>query len=126
MISKELLGLISNVFKDFSVTKATIRNKDYMWHSYIEFCEKYQETPIPATGDLLVKYSVFLIVQRECSIPTVRNHLSTIKRHHKLSYDIDVPSPSQYLPLMATLKGGAKYLGRSETQKFPVTPNLLT
>ena len=86
----------------------------------------YSERPVPTSGDLLVKYSVYLIVQRECSVPTVKNHLSVIKRHHKMAYDIDVPSPSQYLPLLATLKGGAKYLGRSEKQKFPVTPNLLT
>ena len=125
MLSKEVLQLISNVFKDFSVTEATIRNKDSMWQLYIDFCQWYNENPLPATGDLLVEYSVYLIVQWKCCIPTVRNHLSTIKRHQKLSCDIDVPFPSQYLPLLATLKGGAKYLGRSEEQKFPVTPNLL-
>ena len=125
MISKDILNSISNVFQGFSVTRATLRNKDYMWQSFIDFCDLYRETPVPASGDLLVKYSVYLIVQRECSVPTVRNHLSVIKRHHKMCYDVDVPSPSQYLPLLATLKGGAKYLGRSEQQKFPVTPNLL-
>ena len=108
MISKEILSSISNLFKEYSVTKATIKNKDYMWQSYIDFCDKYDESPVPATGETLVKYSVYLIVQRECSIPTVRNHLSVIKRHQKMSYDIDVPSPSKYLPLLATLKGGAK------------------
>ena len=126
MISKDTLNSISNLLKDFSVTKGTLRNKDYIWQVYIDFCNLYNEEPIPATGDLLVKYSVHLIIQRNCSIPTVRNHLSVVKRHQKLSFDVDVPSPSQYPPLLATLKGGAKYIGRSEQQKYPVTPNLLT
>ena len=90
---------------------------------FIDFCELYREEPIPAKGDLMVKYSVFLIIQRNCSIPTVRNHLSVIKRHQKLAYDVDVPSPSQYLPLLSTLKGGAKFIGRNVKPKFPVTPN---
>ena len=125
MIPKDVLHSISLLFKDFSVTKATLRNKDYMWQSFIDFCDVYSEEPIPASGELLVKYSIYLIIQKGCSIPTIQNHLSVIKQHQKLSYDVDVPSPSQYLPLLATLKGGAKYLGRSEIQKFPVTPNLL-
>ena len=126
MISKDTLCSISNAFKDFSLTKATIKNKDYMWQVYIDFCNLYDEDPISSSGELLVKYSVYLIIQRSCSIPTVKNHLSVIKRHLKMSYDLEVPSPSQYLPLLATLKGGSKYIGRNTKQKFPVMANLLS
>ena len=99
MISKEILSSISNLFKEYSVTKATIKNKDYMWQSYIDFCDKYDESPVPATGETLVKYSVYLIVQRECSIPTVRNHfvlLRGIKRCHMILMYLHPPSISRY------------------------------
>ena len=125
MVSKENLARIAEVFKVNSVTPETMKNKDYIWNVYLEFCVLYDENPTPASGELLVRYSTFLIIQRNCSVPTVRNHLSVIRRYHKMFLDVDIPSPSQYLPLSATLKGGAKYLGRSVQQKFPVTPNIL-
>ena len=126
MLSKEALSSIASVFKEHSVTTGTLKNKDYIWDVYSDFCLQYSENPFPASGDLLVKYAVFLIIQRDCSVATVRNHLSVIRRHHKLYLDVEIPSPSQYLPLSAVLKGGSKYLGRSVVQKYPVTPNLLS
>ena len=125
MISKRALELVSDLFQHHSVTEGTLRNKDYIWGIYTKFCEQYNEVPVPCTGELLVKYAVFLILQRGCSVPTIRNHLSVIKNYHKMHLDIDLPSPSQYLPLRAVLKVGAKYLGRPVKQKYPVTPNLL-
>ena len=126
MIQKRALDLVSELFQQNSVTEGTLRNQDYIWGIFTDFCKQYRENPMPCTGDLLVKYSVYLILQRECSIPTVRNHLSVIRNYHKLLLDVDIPTPSQYLPLKAVLKGGAKFLGRPVKQKYPVTPNLLS
>ena len=99
MIPKKALNLVSDLFQHHSVTEGTPRNKDYIWGIYTGFCQQYSENPVPCRGELMVKYAVFLILQRGCSIPTVRNRLSMIKSYHKLYFDIDVPSPSQYLPL---------------------------
>jgi hypothetical protein len=96
-----------------------------MWNVYCEFCQQYGEIPVPATGETLCRYSVYLVIMRHCAVPTVKNHLSCVKRYHLLFHDIKIPSPSEYLPLDATLKGAAKFLGRSVQQKYPVTPNIL-
>ena len=72
MVSKENLARIAEVFKVNSVTPETMKNKDYIWNVYLEFCVLYDENPTPASGELLVRYSTFLIIQRNCSVPTVR------------------------------------------------------
>ena len=126
MPSKAQLDLISNLFQTFSVTQKTLKIKDSQWSIFADFCELYQEDPIPASGDTLVRFSTYLIVQRNCSIPVVKNYLSTIRRYHKLFMNIDIPSPTQYLPLQFTLRGGAKYLGRNVQQKYPVTAHMLS
>ena len=125
MPSKAQLDLISNLFQTFSVTQKTLKIKDSQWSIFTDCCELYQEDPIPASGDTLVRFSTYLIVQRNCSIPVVKNYLSTIRRYHKLFMNIDIPSPTQYLPLQFTLRGGAKYLGRNVQQKYPVTAHML-
>ena len=122
MLSKHALDLISDLFIEHSITANTLRNKDYMWGVYTNYCEMYREDPLPCTGEQLVRYSVYLMMQRNCSVPTVRNHLSVIKRYHKLFLNYDIPSPSEYLPLATVLKGGAKYMGRSVKQKIPCDP----
>ena len=125
MPSKSQLDLIANLFQTSSMTSKTLKIKDYQWSIFTSFCKLYHEEPIPASGDTLVRFSTYLIVQRNCSIPVVKNYLSTIRRYHKLFLNVDIPSPTQYLPLQFTLRGGAKYLGRNVQQKYPVTANML-
>ena len=125
MPSKAQLDLIASLFQSTSITTKTLKNKDYQWSVFTDFCQLYQEEPVPASGDTLVRFSTYLIVQRNCSIPVVKNYLSTIRRYHKLFLDLDIPSPTQYLPLVSTLRGGAKYLGRNVQQKHPVTAHML-
>ena len=125
MPSKTQLDLIANLFQSNSVTAKTLKIKDYQWVIFTNYCELYQEEPIPASGDTLVRFSTYLIVQRNCSIPVVKNYLSTIRRYHKLFLNIDIPSPTQYLPLQFTLRGGAKFLGRNIQQKYPITAHML-
>ena len=124
--SKSKLDIIGELFIRSCNTKQTIKNKDYQWNVFTDFCSLFGEIPIPVSNDTLVRYCVYLIVQRNCCPGTVRNHLSNIRRYHKLYLNIDIPSPSQYPPLDAVIKGGAKYLGRTVKQKFPVTANILT
>ena len=125
MVLKAHLDLIANLFQSTAVTPKTLRLKDYQWRVYTDYCRLYQEQPVPASGDTLVRFSIFLIVQRNCTVPVVKNYLSTIRRYHKLFHNIDIPSPTQYLPLAFTLRGGAKYLGRKVQQKYPVTAYML-
>ena len=126
MIAKSDLDIIGDLFVASSNTSVTIKNKDYQWNIFTDFCKTYSETPVPVKPETLVRYAVFLIVQRNCRENTVRNHLSTIRRYHKLYLNIDIPSPLQYAPLEAVLKGGAKYIGRTVKQKYPVTANILS
>ena len=120
------LDLISSLFQRNSITNKTLKNKDGHWLSFLSFCQLYDQQPVPASPETLVRYAVYLIALKRCTVPTVRNHLSTIRRTHQLFYGYDVPTPYQYLPLQATLMGGAKFLGRNVRQKFPVTPQIQT
>ena len=120
------LDLIALLFQQNSITDKTMKNKDSQWKIFTSFCQIYREQAVPVQPETLVRYAVYLIVQRRCSVPTVRNHLSTIRRIHQLFYNITIPSLSQYVPLLSTLKGGAKFLGRNVRQKFPVTAEMLT
>ena len=126
MVNKKQLDIISELFIGSCNTNLTLRNKDYQWRVFIDFCKLYGETPVPVLNETLIRYAVYLIIQRNCCIGTVRNHLSNIRRYHRLYLNIDVPTPSQYPPLEAVLKGGSKYLGRVVKQKYPVTANILT
>ena len=120
------LDLIASIFQRNSITGKTLKNKDGHWLSFVNFCQIYHQQPAPVSPETLVRYAVYLIVLKRCTIPTVRNYLSTVRRTHQLFYGVDVPTPTQYLPLHATLKGGAKFLGRNVRQKFPVTPQIQT
>ena len=80
MPSKTQLDLIANLFQSNAVTPKTMKIKDYQWVIFTNFCTLYQEDPIPASGDTLVRFAVYLIVQRNCSVPVVKNYLSTIRR----------------------------------------------
>ena len=84
MISKQNLDVIGELFKSSSVTALTLRNKDYQWQIFCDFCVLYDENPIPVQAETLVRYAVFLIVQRNCSVGTVRNYLNCVRRYHKL------------------------------------------
>ena len=125
MPSRNQLDLIASLFQSNAVTPKTMKIKDYQWVIFTNYCTLYHEDPIPASGDTLVRFSVYLIVQRNCSVPVVKNYLSTIRRYHKLYLNIEIPSPTQYLPLDFALRGGAKYLGRRVQQKYPVTAHML-
>ena len=125
IIPKSSLDTISKLFQSSSITSKTIKNYDYHWRVFSDFCDIYNESPVPVAPETLVRYAVYLIVQRNCCDRTVRNHLSSIRRYHRLYCNITIPTPSQYFPLEAVLKGGSKYLSRPVQQKYPVTANVL-
>ena len=71
MPSRNQLDIISELFRKCSNTKLTIKNKDYQWNVFIGFCDTYGETPIPVSVNTLIRYCVYLIVQRNGSEGTV-------------------------------------------------------
>ena len=75
MVLKAHLDLIANLFQSTAVTPKTLRLKDYQWRVYTDYCRLYQEQPVPASGDTLVRFSIFLIVRRNCTVPVVKNYL---------------------------------------------------
>ena len=85
------LDLIALLFQQNSITDKTMKNKDSQWRIFTSFCQTYREQAVPVQPDTLVRYAVYLMVQRRCSVPTVRNHLSTIWRIHQLFYNVTIP-----------------------------------
>ena len=84
MATKADLDHIGELFKGSANTAMTLKNKDYQWKIFNDFCLLYDKTSVPVTSDTLVRYAVYLFVQRHCCERTVRNHLSNIRRYHKL------------------------------------------
>ena len=143
MVNKSKLDIIGELFIRSCNTKQTIKNKDYQWNVFTDFCSLFGEIPIPVSNDTLVRYCVYLIVQRNCCPGTVRNHLSNIRRYHKLYLNIDIPSPSSVLrrvlshfcrlllshfcrPFLSTLFAHSHLNGRTlDMQLFPTPTQLL-
>ena len=124
MADQRLLDTVAAFFQNKACTEQTMANKDSYWRIFMDFCDRFHENPVPADGRLLVRFSVFLVIERNCSVPTVKNYLSAVRRIQKQFWNIDVPTPSEFLPLKDTLKGAAKFLGRTVKQKFPVTAHI--
>ena len=64
MIPKSSLDIISELFKSCSITSKTVKNYDYQWKIFCDFCDIYDEVPVPVQPETLVRYAVYLIVQR--------------------------------------------------------------
>ena len=65
------LDLIALLFQQNSITDKTMKNKDSQWRIFTSFCQTYREQAVPVQPDTLVRYAVYLMVQRRCSVPTV-------------------------------------------------------
>ena len=65
-------------------------------------------------------YVTFLAVVKGLAVPTIRNHLASIRTFFH-THSLGVPSPTESQPLYLALRGAARFLSRPQQQKFPVT-----
>ena len=88
--------------------------------SFLAFCRDFNLQSWPPSSDTLVLYVTFLAVVRGLAVPTIRNHLASVRTFFA-THGLGVPSPSESQPLHLALKGAARFLARPQQQKFPVT-----
>ena len=69
-------------------------------------------------------YCSYLALVRGLAVSTIQNHLSAVRQEH-LAAGFLLPTPSDYFPLRAALRGAKRFLSRPVRQKLPVSPSLL-
>ena len=66
--------------------------------SFLSFCDSYEIPCWPPSSDSLVLYVTFLVVVKGLAVPTVRNHLASIRTFFH-THGLSVPSPTESQPL---------------------------
>ena len=56
---------------------------------------------------------------------TIANHLASIRTAHGFA-GVCLPSPTEFPPLQAALRGAAKFHSKPQRQKFPISPKILS
>ena len=91
-----------------------------MKRTYLRFCLHFSRTPVPASSDTIVLYTVFLA--RSLSPSSLSGYLNIVKQMH---LEQGCPDPLDCYGLRAVKKGIHRQLGRPPKQKLPITPELL-
>ncbi|CAC5392253.1 unnamed protein product [Mytilus coruscus] len=92
--------------------------------TYLEFCENYDQKPVPCTTKTTVElYIAFLVDVKNFAFSSIRSYLNIISVLHK-SHDKPDPIASCW-NVRHLLTGVKRELGTSQNCKAPVTPELL-
>ena len=117
------LSAAAVLLQSLALAQGTWLNKNAHVKTFMAFCEDFQLPHWPPTADTLVLYVTFLVSVRGLAVPTVRNHLSSV-RSFFATHGAWVPSPTESQPLNMALRGAQRYLSRPQQQKFPVTASI--
>jgi integrase len=101
---------------------ATRRGYASDWRSFVAFCDRYFERPLPARAEVVAAYLADL-ANRGRKASTVERHLSAIAYAHRLSGH---PGPTGPEAIRATMRGIRRTLGTASTRKAPLTAAVLT
>lgn len=99
----------------------TKRTYSTQLRSYLSFCERIGEAPIPASPLLLCRYAAFLT--RRLRYSSIKQYFSVIVRIHK-QLGLENPCVSSF-PLRQTLQGIRRVLGDRPCRKEPITTSQL-
>ena len=91
-----------------------------MKRAYLRFCLHFSQTPVPATKESIVLYTVFLA--RSLTPASIPGYLNIVKLMH---LERGLPDPLDSWELQTVKKGIKCTLGRPPRQKLPLTPELL-
>ena len=102
---------------------AATTRKAYNTHrkTYLLFCERLGYCPVPATTDIICRYSAFLA--RSLKFNSIKQYLNIVRILHR-EWNLPNPLESNY-HVDCVLKGIRRSLGDNVTQKCPMTPQLL-
>ena len=90
------------------------------------FCVKYRIPALPLSGDQLVHFSCWLVASgRIKKHGSLLQYLSAASTHHK-KLGLWCPTPSQYGPLLYTVKGIRRDLACPTKSSNPITIPILT
>lgn len=89
--------------------------------SYLDFCQRLQILPVPATGDNLARYAAFLA--EKLAFSSIQQYLNVIRLLH---IENDLPNPLENnWKLHSVLMGIKRIKGNVVKHKEPITPSML-
>ena len=121
---QELDQLVQH-YQQSAFADGTKHNLWSQFRAYQDFCSRYDLTGLPASGETLSRFAVWLAVTKRAKTgQTIKNFLSAVRTLHKLSgKKCDTPSSNGQLQL--TVKGLSKKLAKPKRRMFPITKDIL-
>ena len=104
---------------------STVRALNSRQKAYLEFCDLYDKTPLPASTQTLALFSVYLVASgRIQSAASVKQYLSSVRTMHRAN-NSDCATPKSSPELEFTLSGIARHLAKPPKRMSPITPEIL-
>ena len=114
------LSAAAVLLQSLALAQGTWLNKNAHVKAFFSFCEDFSLPLSAPSPDILVLYVTFLVSIKGVAVPTVKNHLSSVRTFFA-THGVWVPSPTESQPLQLALRGAKRFLARPQQQKFPIT-----
>ncbi len=88
--------------------------------AYLKFCSSLGYSPIPATPELIQRYTAFLA--RSLKFTSIKQYLNIIRLMH---LEWELPNPLPDFKIQSTMRGIRRALEDAVTKKLPITPAIL-
>ena len=108
-------------FRQATFAESTQRTYLSQIRTFIRFCIYFGYTPVPASAETIVRYSVFLA--RTYVASSVKQYLNVVRIIH-LDRGLKNPLEGSF-HLKCVLKGITRMRGRAPERKLPITPVIL-
>lgn len=103
-------------------TESTWTTRNSQWRRYLDFCQSYGITPIPATVETACLYVTFLT--QALAYSSICNYLSAVwSLHQFMGYE---PKARSAFLLSCTLRGAKRLLGDTTLSADPLLPEHLS
>ena len=100
----------------------TKNNLISQFKAYLQFCERFNLSGLPATGETLSRYATWLVITKRAKTgQVVRNFLSSVRTLHKLCGGKSCPTPRTDGRLELTVRGLDKRLAKAPRRMYPIT-----
>ena len=128
LVPKVPLSLLQEAldkFRAMAWAPNTVKSLNSRQTAYLQFCEHYNSTPIPASPQDLALFATWLIVtERIKSASSIKQYLSAVRTLHRAN-DSDCATPKSSHLLDTTVTGIARLLAKPTKQMAPITPAIL-
>jgi len=116
----ELQTVVENLLESAHAPNTRLAYKK-QFEAFVQWCEKFELCPLPATEKTIVFYVGYLSEYKKYS--TIRQALTAISKAHRLA---SYPDPVKNEMAKMAISGVARTKGKSPIQKRPITLDILS